>query len=68
MGDSDASGSGVSSWFGEKVLECVDDHHREVSDRRMWAVSVDIDDDNLPCDEWPSYIGFGRSLEQMVRG
>ena len=31
-----------------RAIEYVDDHIREVSDRRMWTVSGDTDDDNSP--------------------
>ena len=45
-GDSNASGSWILPSLGEMLVECVEDHNREVSDRRMWAVSGDNDDDN----------------------
>ena len=45
-GDSNASGSGSIPSFGTMMVECVDDHNREMSDRRMWAASGHNDDDN----------------------
>ena len=46
--ESNASGSGILPSFGEMLIECVDDHDHQVSDRITWAVSGDYDNANSP--------------------
>ena len=43
--DSNASGSGILPSFGEMLIDCVDDHDHQVSDRIMCLVT---DDANSP--------------------